>query len=81
METEIIKIKEGNTINVTMTSSMIDCEEVVAVAYGRKKRRQVTSSVSMQKAVCASYVVINDNISWNTENYSTIHENGFHIQQ
>lgn len=77
MEMEKVKIKEGNTINVKMTSMQMDCEEVVVVGYGTQKRRLFTGAVSMEKAACTSYVVVNDNFSWNTENYSAIHENGF----
>ncbi len=77
MMTEKVRISKENTVNVKMTNSMVDCDEVVVVGYGRQKRMTITSAVSMEKSACFSPTIVNDNFSWNTENYSTIHENGF----
>ena len=77
METEKVRISEANTINVKMTNAQVNCEEVVVVGYGSQNRAMITSAVSMPKSTFFSPSVVNDNFDWNTENYSTIHENGF----
>ena len=77
METEKVRISEANTINVKMTNAQVNCEEVVVVGYGSQNRAMITGAVSMQKSTFFSPSVVNDNFDWNTENYSTIHENGF----
>ena len=77
METEKVRISEANTINVKMTNAQVNCEEVVVIGYGSQDRAMITGAVSMQKSAIFSPSVVNDNFDWNTENYSTIHENGF----
>lgn len=77
MVTEEVRIGKQDTVNVKMTNDQIGCEEVVVVGYGTQRRRFLTGSVSKAKAAPTSYMVVNDNFNWNTENYSTIHENGF----
>ncbi|WP_372647660.1 von Willebrand factor type A domain-containing protein [Draconibacterium sp.] len=77
METEKVQIGKQDTVNVKMTNNQIACEEVVVIGYGTQKKRFLTGSISKAKAARTSYMVVNDNFDWNTENYSAIHENGF----
>lgn len=79
METEKVAIPKGKTLNVKMNNSQLDCEEVVVVGYGtRKKLGLFKSAPRFEKAACLSVVgSANVRPDWNTENYATIHENGF----
>ncbi|WP_163325937.1 vWA domain-containing protein [Draconibacterium mangrovi] len=77
METEKVQIGKQDTVNVKMTNNQIACEEVVVIGYGTQKKRFLSGSISKAKAARTSYMVVNDNFDWNTENYSAIHENGF----
>lgn len=79
MEIEKLKIGDSNTINVTMRSSKVELNEVVAIGYGVQKRSflsgavagvQIRGSRTMDFAAPASR-------EWNTENYATVHENGY----
>ena len=81
-ETEEVKLKGRTTINVVLTPSMEALEEVVVVGYGTTKHLSVTGSVSSvpssrmkREASPASYDMAY--VQYNTEGYSTIHENGF----
>ncbi len=77
METEKIRISKEDTINVKMINAQVACEEVVVIGYGSKRKVQLTSSVAMVPAGRSSALIRYDDSDWNTENYCTIHENGF----
>jgi len=87
METREIQPGATNTLNVTLTASAMELEEVVVmdavshkhetlsgtvagVAYNRGRKSMHTAHMAMP----AYYAPQQD---WNTESYSTIHENGF----
>ncbi|MEN8118076.1 MAG: von Willebrand factor type A domain-containing protein [Bacteroidota bacterium] len=77
MKTEIIKIGRTNRINVTLKSEKVSLEEIV-VADECKPEVRLLGAVSYAKRA-NSYIggVRCPQPDWNTENYSTIHENGF----
>ena len=87
-----VKIKDQTIIDIVLKSENIGMNEVVVVGYGRNKKRirknkSITSQ--LQGKVAGLYMVedceveINECISYpinkdfNTEGYSTIHENGY----
>ena len=82
-ETEEVKLKGRTTINVVLTPSMEELEEVVVVGYGTTTQYNLTGAVSStrssrmdKKASPAAYYDMSHQ-QYNTEGYSTIHENGF----
>jgi len=50
MDTQEVPIGTSNQINVTLTESAIDLEEVVVIGYGSVKKSDLTGSVSSVKA-------------------------------
>ncbi len=79
MITENIKIPETDTLNVVLKADEKGLDEVTVVAFGRQKEESVIGSAMMIRGVSpksASYYS-SAPVNWNTENYSTIHENGF----
>lgn len=78
MEIQKIKIGTEDQIDVVLKASKMALEEVVTVGYGVQKNIMIRG-VSMMNSKAASmpnaYYAPAPN--WNTENYSTIHENGF----
>ncbi|WP_319503543.1 von Willebrand factor type A domain-containing protein [uncultured Draconibacterium sp.] len=77
METEKVRIGREDTVDVKMTNDEIGCEEVVVIGYGRQKKVALTGCVAEVPVGHSSIMIINDDFEWNTENYSTIRENGF----
>ena len=78
METQKVNIGNKSVINAVLKNSNVALDEVAVVGYEREPKRQVASSVVRIKG--ASMMNSGIRIStpdWNTENYSTIHENGF----
>ncbi len=71
METEKIKIGSKTKIDVTLRSSQMELEETIVVGYGFQKDARIRGISMMQSSVFVPTP------NWNTENYSTIHENGF----
>ncbi|QGY46719.1 DUF3520 domain-containing protein [Maribellus comscasis] len=71
METEKVKIGSKDKIDVELKSSMMELEDCVVVAYGAQPRTKIRGVSFMKSAV------MSPTPNWNTENYSTIHENGF----
>ena len=89
-ETEEVKIKEQKTINVKMKISTADLEEVVVKGYGVLKHRDICGAVAAVETGSVSSFQARGNKrmnspmmydqqyhDYNTEGYSTIHENGF----
>uniref|UniRef100_UPI003217C50F vWA domain-containing protein n=1 Tax=uncultured Draconibacterium sp. TaxID=1573823 RepID=UPI003217C50F len=79
MQTQKIKIGTQDTINVVLKNDVMDCEEVVVVGYGIQQEMAVTGAVARLKSgrMIPGKQFISPSPDWNTENYSTIHENGF----
>ena len=79
MIAENVKIPETDTLNVVLKADEKGLEEVIVVAFGRQEKESVIGSAMMIRGVSpksASYYS-SAPVNWNTENYSTIHENGF----
>lgn len=78
METQKTNIGKESIIDVVLKNSKVALDEVVVLGYGRNSKRQLTSSVVRIKGagIMAPYANMQAP-GWNTENYSTIHENGF----
>ncbi len=77
MDTQKIKIESVNQIDVVLKTSSVELEEVVAVGYGIQKKSSVTGAVSFVGSNYTRGISYFQSPNWNTENYSTIHENGF----
>ena len=85
-DTEEVKLKGRTTINVQMNPSMEELNEVVVIGYGTAEKYDATGSVSTsrpilsRKSEAAKYAPASYDmayIQYNTEGYSTIHENGY----
>jgi Ca-activated chloride channel homolog len=71
---EEVKINGRKIIDVQMLEDMAELDEVVVVGYGHRKASflaEAVSSVSFKSRACEAQP------QFNTEGYSTIHENGF----
>jgi Ca-activated chloride channel family protein len=78
---EEVKVRKSDIINVVMTPDVTALEEVVVIGYGVNKRSNLTGAISLfrQPVKCNNdatnyYFPAPD---FNTEGYSTIHENGY----
>ena len=77
MENEKVKIENSDTINVTLHASKVALEEVVCVGYGTQRKSELTGAlagVRIRGTHPVKHRVVQE---WNTENYATVHENGF----
>jgi Ca-activated chloride channel family protein len=78
METEKVKIGQSAKIDVVLKTSDLELEEVVVAGDVSHHKLSLCSSVAQ---VTSTNMLIRGIASmpedWNTENYSTIHENGF----
>ena len=89
METQEVVVKSGNTVNVKMKPSAVVMEEVKETTYIQSDMEQVVSGVHVKPVMTGRYArksmtyagapayggqYVQD---WNTEGYTTIHENGF----
>ena len=78
METQKVNIGNKSIIDVVLKTSKVALDEVAVVGYTQQPKKQLTSSVVMIRGAglmkSGIYMPAPD---WNTENYSTIHENGF----
>lgn len=75
-----VKVQQRHEINIVMQADVQSLSEVVVVGYGTQKRSAVTGSVMMTETEYApSFYAPQDEAlpQHNTENYATIHENGF----
>lgn len=78
MDTRKVKIGTKDQIDVVLKASVMALEEVVTVGYGVQKNFMIRGASTMNfksaPITNAFYAPVSD---WDTENYSTIHENGF----
>ncbi len=81
--TEVIPVQYRQTLNVmlspqfTLMNDQVELNECVVVGYAMEKKSAVTGAVSTVPVNCL-YMVENEvDDDFNTENYSTIHENGY----
>jgi len=79
MKTKKVKIGKANKINVTLESDDIALDEVVVVDAEYESELKLCSTVASVKKGKRFHIggVRYPKENWNTENYSTIHENGF----
>ncbi|WP_346859984.1 von Willebrand factor type A domain-containing protein [uncultured Draconibacterium sp.] len=79
MQTEKVKIGEKDRIDVVLKNDFVACEEVVVVGYGSQDKVAMCGAVSRVKSggIFGKKRYMAPPTNWNTENYSTIHENGF----
>ncbi len=90
--TQEARTKGLTTINITLSPDMTRLDEIVVIGYGVQKKRDLTGSASKLSgksqemypafmiAEPAGYVSdyeVYPNVDFNTEGYSTIHENDF----
>ncbi len=78
---EEVKVKNSSIINVVMTPDVTALEEVMVIGYGSAKRSDMTGAISLfrQPVECRNDATVYyfPNPDFNTEGYSTIHENGY----
>ncbi len=78
---EEVKVKNSSIINVVMTPDVTALEEVMVIGYGSAKRSDMTGAISLfrQPVECneGATVYYFPAPDFNTEGYSTIHENGY----
>lgn len=78
MDTKKVKIGSEDQINVILTASKLALEEMVVVGYGVQNNFRTKRASEMYQNVSApSGVLFLTTQDLNTENYSTIRENGF----
>ncbi len=88
METKEVKVKGRKIINVSLKSDNQSLDEVVVVGYGVQQKSTLTGAVSsvfsgraarapMKKGLYMNMECEAMPVQYNTEGYSTIHENGF----
>jgi Ca-activated chloride channel family protein len=77
METEKVKIGPEDTIDITLKTSKVALDEVAAVGYGSQKNIKIKGLSAIRKAESTAGFHFAPATDWNTENYSTIRENGF----
>ncbi|MCK9208592.1 MAG: von Willebrand factor type A domain-containing protein, partial [Salinivirgaceae bacterium] len=90
-ETKEFLVKGRTVVNVGLNLSEISIDECVVVGYGEQKQMEATQAVSSVSSVSMAGVKVRGNAkracmapfeiyvheNFNTEGYSTIHENGF----
>jgi len=82
---EEVKIKGRTTLNVQIEQEFLSLDEVVVIGYGTQARSSITGacagvSIRSRSKSSAEYAPASFNYAvadFNTEGYSTIHENGF----
>lgn len=77
METKKVKLGSKNEIDVVLKAVQTALEDCVVVGYGDAKVKIRGMTLLSQKASAMSGFYGAPAPGWNTENYSTIHENGF----
>lgn len=79
MKTQKVRIPRIDTLNVTLENSDAELEEVVVVGYGSQAKMNFCGAVPrLKKGTMHSFqAMYAPSVDWNTENYSTIHENGY----
>lgn len=78
MDTKKVKIGPSDQVDVILKASNVALEEVVTVAYGVQSNVRIRGVSTMKDQAGAQHNLFYPVApNWNTENYSTIHENGF----
>ncbi len=79
MQSKKVRIGTQDTVNVVLKSAMLECDEVVVVGYGVQYDMVMSGAASQTKSghKFGKRQFMAPPPNWNTENYSTIHENGF----
>lgn len=84
METRFEEIKGRSRIDVVLKPDQAKLEEVVVVGYGTTPGIRIRGRSSLRKSnalqavpVSCQMVVCEDEADFNTENYASVHENGF----
>ncbi|RKD89928.1 vWA domain-containing protein [Mangrovibacterium diazotrophicum] len=79
MDTEKVKIKDQSRIDVVLKVSALEMEECIVVGYGiSSERRTKAASQSIRIRGMSTKQCLNfTDTEWDTENYATVHENGF----
>ena len=75
-----VAVQDRVVINVALPSDVQSLQEVVVIGYGRASRRKVHRNqphAETKYAPMMSSVPVENHPAHNTENYATIHENGF----
>lgn len=82
--TQEISVVNQTTLKITLKEDALSLEEVVVVGYGTQSTSDITGSVTrvklkaeMKGFAAAPYRYMGMADNYNTEGYSTIHENGF----
>jgi Ca-activated chloride channel family protein len=75
---QTVAINGRTQINVTLLPEPVSLmNEVVLVGYGIQRKSALTGAVSLSKVGFPNSANISGIPAWNTENYSTIRENGY----
>lgn len=78
MKTQKVKIGHNDKIDIILKAEELKLEEVVVTGYGVAEAAEANTAVSFSStAYTKQKVCFTPTTNWNTENYSTIHENGF----
>ena len=73
-----VKITQKNRLDVSLEAEKLKLEEVVVVGYGAKRERYYLNSP--QASMVADYdATFYQHPDFNTEGYSTVHENGYKL--
>ncbi|WP_163711545.1 vWA domain-containing protein [Mangrovibacterium lignilyticum] len=76
MDTEKVRVTDQNRIDVVLKASAMDMEECVVIGYGSQKSFRASRSSSNIR-IRGVATAGKQPAEWNTENYATVHENGF----
>jgi Ca-activated chloride channel homolog len=78
--TREIKVKGPERLNITLEEELMSLDEVVVTGYATEQKRECTgavTSIRFDSPSCAYKSCYSPVQDFNTEGYSTIHENGF----
>ncbi|MFV0378857.1 MAG: von Willebrand factor type A domain-containing protein [Mangrovibacterium sp.] len=76
METQKVKIDGRSVVNVTMQNAKVALEECIVMGYGTEKKSRLCGAVSGVRIQRRNVFAFADQ-EWGTENYATVHENGY----
>ena len=76
-QTEEVKVNRQGTVNVALTADVSSLSEVIVIGYGRSSKRSNRRESRSAAKVAADFAYPEGAPAYNTENYATIHENGF----
>ena len=76
-QTEEVKVNRQGTVNVALTAEVSSLSEVIVTGYGRSSKRSNRRESRSAAKVAADFAYPEGAPAHNTENYATIHENGF----